>query len=447
LSALETIAAIATAPGLGGIGVVRISGTRAGEICRQLTGQIPQPRQACFLPFLSEEQEELDAGIVLHFPAPHSFTGEDVVEFQGHGGPVVLDMVLRRITRLGARLARPGEFSERAFLNGKLDLAQAEAIADLIEAETETAARMAGRTLQGRFSDKIHDLVEQLIDLRLFVEASIDFPEEEIDFLSDSKVSTELRKTADSLEAVMSAAMTGQLLRDGMNLVIAGRPNAGKSSLLNALSGCNTAIVTSIPGTTRDPLRERIQLDGMPLHVIDTAGLRESADPVELEGIKRAKHEIDQADRVLWIFEDSVETVEPIVDREHLPSKTPLILVRNKIDLTGRASGLRVNNEIVEISLSVKSGEGLDLLKSHLKECMGYSSGTEGEFIARRRHLDALERARENLRLAEVALYESAAELLAEDLRQAQQALSEITGEFSPDDLLGRIFSTFCIGK
>jgi tRNA modification GTPase len=390
----------------------------------------------------------IDEGIALYFPAPHSFTGEDVLELQGHGGVIVMDILLQRVLRLGARHARPGEFSERAFLNGKLDLLQAEAIADLIDASTAAAVRMAGRSLQGVFSQQVQQLVEQLIQLRLYVESAIDFPEEEIDFLTDGKVSTNLRHILKNTEALLNSANTGRLLREGMTLVIAGRPNAGKSSLLNNLAGHARAIVTEIPGTTRDLLSEHIQIDGMPLHIIDTAGIRESNDPIEQEGVRRARSKLAQADRILWVFDDRADPQHLALDHAKLPKEVPLTLIRNKIDLTGKPSSITQGELGIEISLSAKSGEGMDLLRQHLKQSVGYLGVEEGEFIARRRHLDALERARHQLQQAVCMLEQQAAgELLAEDLRLAQQQLSELTGEFTADDLLGRIFTTFCIGK
>jgi len=444
----DTIAAVATPPGRGGVGIIRISGHRSRAIAESIAGVLPVARNARFTPFRDSEGEIIDEGLLLYFQAPHSFTGEDVIELQGHGGPVVMDLLLKRCLELGARLALPGEFSQRAFLNDKIDLLQAEAIADLIDAESATAARLATRTLQGVFSREIETLVEQLIQLRLYVEAAIDFPEEEIDFLSDGKVSADLRAILDKTEQVLNSAHTGRLLRDGMTLVIAGRPNAGKSSLLNALAGYESAIVTEIPGTTRDVLRERITLDGLPLHIIDTAGLRESRDPVEAEGVRRARVEIEQADRILWVFDDQADPTHLALDRSRLPAHVPLTLVRNKIDLSGKPPGLLETDDGVELAVSIREGLGVDLLVEHLKAAVGYPASAEGEFIARRRHLDALERARSSLRQGEEMLEaHQAGELLAEDLRQAQQALSEITGEFTPDDLLGRIFSSFCIGK
>ncbi len=444
----DTIAAIATPPGRGGVGIVRLSGRRSLEIAESITGLQPPPRSTCFTPFRDLDGEILDEGLLLYFQAPHSFTGEDVVELQGHGGPVVMDLLLKRCLELGARHALPGEFSQRAFMNDKIDLLQAEAIADLIDAESAAAARLASRTLQGVFSREIEQLVEQLIQLRLYVEAAIDFPEEEIDFIGELKVSTDLQAIFERTEQVLKNAHTGRLLRDGITLVIAGRPNAGKSSLLNALAGYESAIVTEIPGTTRDVLRERITLDGLPLHIIDTAGLRESSDPVEAEGIRRARAEIEQADRILWVFDDQADPSHLTLDRSELPAHVPITLVRNKIDLSGKAPGLMESDEGLEVAVAIREGVGLDLLVDHLKACVGYPSSGEGEFIARRRHLDALERALSSLRRGSAMLEEQrAGELLAEDLRQAQQALSEITGEFTADDLLGRIFSSFCIGK
>lgn len=449
----DTIAAIATATGRGGVGIVRVSGAKAVFVAEQLLKIKLQPRHAHYCDFYSRKGDVIDQGIALFFPNPHSFTGEDVLELQGHGGPVILDLLLREITQLGVRLARPGEFSERAFLNDKLDLAQAEAIADLIDATTEQAARNALHSLQGAFSKRIHELVESLIHLRIYVEASIDFPEEEIDFLSDGKVARELDGIIANLQQVFKEARQGTLVRDGMRVVIAGRPNAGKSSLLNALSGRDSAIVTSIEGTTRDVLREHIHIDGMPLHIIDTAGLRESPDEVERIGIQRAWTEIQQADRVLLLV-DSRQTPETNPFKiwpefiNKLQDSSKVTLVRNKIDLTGEPGGLFTTENHDYLNLSAATGEGIDSLKQHLKAIMGFTETGESGFTARRRHLDALERAQIFLDSGKNQLQGFAAgELLAEDLRQAQHALSEITGEFTPDDLLGRIFSSFCIGK
>ena len=450
----DTIAAIATATGRGGVGIVRVSGSKASLVAEQLLKQKLQPRFAHYCPFRSHSGEILDQGIALFFPGPNSFTGEDVLELQGHGGPVILDLLLREITQLGVRLARPGEFSERAFLNDKLDLAQAEAIADLIDATSEQAARNALHSLQGAFSNRIHELVEALIALRIYVEASIDFPEEEIDFLSDGKVATDLNNIEQKLEQVFKEARQGVLVRDGMRVVIAGRPNAGKSSLLNALSGRDSAIVTSIEGTTRDVLREHIHIDGMPLHIIDTAGLRESPDEVERIGIERAWQEIQQADHVLLLV-DSNSTNKLDVNKiwpefvAKLTDPSKITLIRNKIDVTGETAGLvKLENHASYIGISAATGKGVGDLKQYLKDIMGFSTSGEGGFTARRRHLDALERAQAFLASGKAQLHGYAAgELLAEDLRGAQNSLSEITGEFTPDDLLGRIFSSFCIGK
>ncbi len=448
----DTIAAIATAPGRGGVGIIRVSGPNARSVAEKIIRQPLQARHAHFGNFHSLNDDVLDQGLALFFPGPHSYTGEDVLELQGHGGPVILDMLLREITHLGVRLARPGEFSERAFLNDKLDLAQAEAIADLIDAGTEAAARNALHSLQGAFSQRVHELVEALTQLRIYVEAAIDFPEEEIDFLTDGRITGNLDTIEQQLHAVFREAHQGALVREGMKVVIAGRPNAGKSSLLNALSGRETAIVTSIEGTTRDLLREHIHIDGMPLHIIDTAGLRDSPDEVEQIGIERAWQEIRLADRVLLLV-DARTTSELDPARvwpaftDQLPHPEKLTLVRNKIDLTGENSGF-LNPEQTTLGLSAATGAGLDELKTHLKQVMGYQNLGETGFTARRRHLDALQRARTFIESGKTQLAGYAAgELLAEDLRQAQNALGEITGEVTPDDLLGRIFSSFCIGK
>jgi tRNA modification GTPase len=449
----ETIAAVATAPGRGGVGIVRVSGAKALQIANAVLGFEPKVRYAHYCPFKDEQGTVLDEGIALYFKAPNSFTGEDIVEFQGHGGPVVLDFILKRVLALGARTARPGEFSERAFLNDKLDLTQAEAIADLIDSSSEQAARCAMRSLQGAFSQRIHALVESLINLRIYVEAAIDFPEEEIDFLSDGKVENDLRAVQQRLLEVLREANQGTLLREGMTVVIAGRPNAGKSSLLNALAGRETAIVTSIAGTTRDVLREHIHIDGMPLHIIDTAGLRDTPDEVESIGIARAWKEIENADRVLLMV-DSTDTqataphdIWPeFVDK--LPHPERITVIRNKSDLTGESAGYAKENGIDLVRMTAKGGEGLNALREHLKTIMGFDATSEGGFIARRRHIEAIEKAREYLNAAmDQLIHAHAGELVAEDLRQAQQALNEITGEFSSDDLLGRIFSSFCIGK
>ncbi|ENM5742274.1 tRNA modification GTPase [Vibrio metoecus] len=450
----DTIVAQATAPGRGGVGIIRVSGPLAAHVAQTVTGRMLRPRYAEYLPFTDENGQQLDQGIALFFPNPHSFTGEDVLELQGHGGPVVMDMLIRRILQInGVRPARPGEFSERAFLNDKMDLTQAEAIADLIDASSEQAAKSALQSLQGEFSKRIHTLVESLIHLRIYVEAAIDFPEEEIDFLADGKVSADLQTIIDNLAAVRREANQGAIMREGMKVVIAGRPNAGKSSLLNALSGKESAIVTDIAGTTRDVLREHIHIDGMPLHIIDTAGLRDASDAVEKIGIERAWEEIRQADRVLFMVDGTTtEATDPqdiwpdFVDR--LPENIGITVIRNKADQTGEPLGICHVNQPTLIRLSAKTGHGVDALRQHLKECMGFSGNQEGGFMARRRHLDALERAAEHLDIGQQQLEGyMAGEILAEELRIAQQHLNEITGEFSSDDLLGRIFSSFCIGK
>lgn len=438
---------MATPPGAGAIAVVRISGPGAPTIAAAIVGPLPAARRAACRSFRGDDGAALDTGIVLHFPAPASFTGEDVVEFQGHGGPVVVDRLLARTLSLGARLARPGEFSERAFLNGKLDLAQAEAIADLIAAGSAEAARLAVRSLHGELSLRVGLLLEELVRLRTLVEAAIDFPEEEIDFLADGAVLAELDLLRSRVDALLEAATRGRLLRDGLRVVIAGAPNAGKSSLLNALVGHDAAIVTAIPGTTRDVLREFIQLDGLPLHIVDTAGLRTAADEVEAEGIRRARSEIADADRVLWVHDDGDPFDMARLSSAGLPPGIPITVVRNKIDRTGTPAGLH-EGDTPTIALSATTGAGLSALRDHLKESAGYQGSFEGDLIARRRHLDALERVRVSLRAArEALLAHRAGELLAEDLRQAQNALGEITGAFVPDDLLERIFSSFCIGK
>ena len=450
----ETIVAQATAPGRGGIGILRVSGPLATEVAQAVLGKCPKPRMADYLPFKDDDGTVLDQGIALYFKSPNSFTGEDVLELQGHGGQVVLDLLLKRILQIdGIRLARPGEFSEQAFLNDKLDLAQAEAIADLIDATSEQAARSALKSLQGEFSKKVNELVDSVIYLRTYVEASIDFPDEEIDFLADGKIEANLRGIINQLEDVRSEAKQGSILREGMKVVIAGRPNAGKSSLLNALAGREAAIVTDIAGTTRDVLREHIHIDGMPLHIIDTAGLRDATDEVERIGISRAWAEIEQADRIILMLDSSdPESADLSTVRSEflakLPTTLPITIVRNKIDLNGEQASESEQGGYQIISLSAQTHDGIQLLRDHLKQVMGFQTGMEGGFLARRRHLDALEKAAEHLQIGLVQLTEfHAGELLAEELRLVQTYLSEITGEFTSDDLLGNIFSSFCIGK
>ena len=442
-----TIAAIATPPGRGGIGVIRVSGNAVPSIAATLVGKELAPRKAHLVTFQGAGADPIDQGLAIYFPAPHSFTGEEVLELHAHGSPVVLDMLLRRVLELGARTARPGEFSERAFLNDKIDLAQAEAIADLIESTTESAARSAQRSLQGKFSARINGLVESLIQLRLYIEASIDFVDEDIELLTAGHIDRRLADLLQRLDTIRASARQGQLLRDGMTLVITGRPNAGKSSLLNRLTGRDSAIVTPIAGTTRDALREFIQIDGLPLHVIDTAGLREySEDMVEQEGMRRAKAEISRADHVLLMVDDteSGETDSLLAD---IPSKLPVTHIHNKIDLSRHPVGKYTTETGTVIYLSLKTGEGMELLLQHIKACVGYTAETEGVFMARRRHLEAIDQAMSAVQKAVENFKAGVLELLAEELRIAQNSLSEITGEFSSDDLLGRIFADFCIGK
>lgn len=449
----ETIVAQATASGRGGVGIVRLSGPKSLDLAQTLIGFTPKARHAHYTPFLSQTGEQIDEGIALYFPGPNSFTGEDIFELQCHGGPIVIDLLIKEAVSLGARLARPGEFSERAFLNDKLDLTQAEAIADLIESSSEQAARCALRSLQGAFSDEINQLVELLTNLRIYVEAAIDFPDEEIDFLSDGKVLSDLKAIIAQVSEVQGRAHQGSLLREGMTVVIAGRPNAGKSSLLNALAGRETAIVTDIEGTTRDLLREQIDIDGMPLHIIDTAGLRDAPDQVEQIGISRAWEEIRKADRILVMADaritESTDPRELIPElSEHLDDLRHITLIRNKIDLVNEAASLDVIDGVTQIRLSARDNIGVELLQQHLKTVMGYQGSGEGAFMARRRHLDALEQATEVLNTGLWQLESNGAgELLAEDLRLAQQLLGEITGQVSADDLLGKIFGSFCIGK
>ena len=440
----DTIAAIATPSGQGGVGIIRISGPKAAEIAEKISGLCPAPRYAHYGVFRDQNNSTIDSGLTLYFKKPFSFTGEDVTELHAHGGPVVLDILLKEILQHDVRPARAGEFTERAFLNDKIDLTQAEAIADLIAADSEQAARAAMRSMQGEFSAVILQLVEELIQLRIYVESALDFPEEEIDFLADEAIAEKLESVKQKLSDVKKSAQQGRLLKEGMTIVIAGKPNAGKSSLLNQLAGQDSAIVTDVPGTTRDILREHIQIDGLPLHIIDTAGLRDSDDIVEQEGVKRAKQEIEKADRILFVV-DINDKDKTILDT--LPADIGVTTVYNKIDTVKYSSELK-EQQNTEIYLSAKTGDGIGLLKQHLKNCMGYQQKTEGQFIARRRHLDAIDTAEQHLNMADKNLYElKAGELLAEELRFAQQALSSITGEFSSDDLLGRIFSDFCIGK
>ena len=445
----ETIAAIATAPGRGGVGVIRVSGSDLLPFALALTGKTPQPRYATLADFKAIDGSTIDSGLLLYFPNPHSFTGEDVLELQGHGGPVVMQMLLARCLDLGARLAEPGEFSRRAFLNGKLDLAQAEAVADLIDAATASAARSAVRSLQGEFSKAIHGLTDELINLRMLVEATLDFPEEEIDFLKAANAFGRLENLQFRLAGIFDRAGQGKLLQSGLHVVLVGQPNVGKSSLLNRLAGDDLAIVTPIAGTTRDALRSTIQIEGIPLHIIDTAGLRETEDEVEKIGIERSWREIERADVVLLLVDARSGIGE--ADRgilARLPERLQRITIHNKIDLVGSPPACHAEDRSTSISLSALSGEGIELLRQALLQIAGWHQ-TEDVFIARERHLRALSLASKHLTLARQLIEASlpALELFAEELRLTQQALGEITGEFTADDLLGVIFSRFCIGK
>ena len=458
----DPIAAIATAPGRGAVGIVRLSGKGLAPLVQQLLGRALQPRLATYMPFPGEDGQPLDHGLALWFPAPHSYTGEDVLELQAHGGSVVLQMLLAHCLQagqaLGMRVAQPGEFTERAFLNGKLDLAQAEAVADLIDASTETAARSASRSLSGAFSQEIHSLRDALIHLRMLVEATLDFPEEEIDFLQQADAAGQLAGIAAQLDAIRRQAQQGALLREGIQVVIAGQPNAGKSSLLNALAGAELAIVTPIAGTTRDKVTQTIQIEGVPLHVIDTAGLRDTAlaevDQVEAIGIERAWSEITRADAVLFLHDltrvgqaDYDAADARIAERlqAQLPEQVPVLHIANKADAVS-ATG---QQDDTHLAISAKTGAGLDALRQRLLQIVGWQSAPEGVFIARERHVQALERVATHVELADAHLNtaQPALDILAEELRLAQNALNEITGEFSPDDLLGEIFGKFCIGK
>ena len=442
----DTIAAIATPPGIGGVGIVRVSGPLACDIARAVLGRLPSPRLATFGTFRSAAGSVIDQGIALYFPAPKSFTGEDVLELQGHGGPVVLDLLLGRCLQLGARTARPGELTERAFLNGKLDLAQAEAVADLIESSTALGARLAAQSLQGVFSRRIADLIEGLIHARAYLEATLDFPDEEIGPLAETRLAGDLDGLIASTEEILALAHQGERIRSGLRVVIAGPPNAGKSSLLNALAQADAAIVTPIPGTTRDVLKLDIQIDGLPVRLVDTAGIRDTMEPVEQEGVRRARNEIVQADLILWVYdgvlglgsEDQVGLLATVA--------APVLLVRNKVDIAGPLGP--ESSMHPELPISALTGFGLSELRAHLRKSAGAGPPGDCAFMARRRHLEALERGLAALHKASAALsHQGAPELVALDLQDAQRAFGEITGVFTPDDLLGRIFSTFCIGK
>ena len=440
----DTIAAVATAPGRGGIGVLRVSGPGSAGLAVTITGSVLAPRQATVAPFRDESGEAIDRGIALYFPAPHSYTGEDVLELQGHGGPVVLRRLLQRCVELGARIAEPGEFTQRAFFNGKLDLVQAEAVIDLIDASTAQAAKGAMRSLEGDFSARIQELSAAIIELRARVEASLDFPEEDIDVLAQSDAQRRLRAVRDTLDRVLEAARLGSLLREGLHIVLAGEPNVGKSSLLNRFAGEELAIVTDVPGTTRDAIRQSIDIDGVPVHIVDTAGLRESLDPVERIGVERAWAAIARADIVLVISDAAtgLKVEEPILQR--VPPRAPRIRVMNKIDLIPRDPACEeIDNETI-VWLSAKTGAGVDLLQQALLAKAGWTGEGETLFLARERHLRALSAARDHLA---TAAGQHAVELFAEELRLAQEALMSVTGRFTADDLLGEIFGRFCIGK
>ena len=442
----DTIAAIATASGAGGIGVVRVSGPAVQLIAAQVLGSCPAPRHASYLDFKQANGDLIDRGIAIFYPNPHSYTGEDVLELQAHGGTALMQILLARCIALGARQAEPGEFTRRAYLNDKIDLAQAEAVADVINAATIEAAKSAVRSLSGEFSQRINALLLKLIDLRMFVEACLDFPEEEIDFITQGRVAEKLASIITELNSVFSKAKQGSLLREGINVVLVGQPNVGKSSLMNQLAGEEIAIVTSIAGTTRDTIKNAIQINGVPLHVIDTAGLRETDDEVEKFGIARTWRAAESANIALLLVDAAhgiTETEKSILAR--LPQEIRKIWVHNKIDVANELPLVKEINGATHIYLSAKTGAGLELLKSHLLKLVGYENNSEGVFMARARHLEALLKVETHLSIAGQQI--KSAELLAEELRIAQDALGSITGEFTPDDLLGEIFSKFCIGK
>lgn len=447
----DTIVAIATAPGKGGIGVIRISGSAVLSVMNQLFGRRLKPRYAEYQSFRDAEGDILDKGLALYFPAPHSYTGEEVLELQGHGGPVTLNLILKRILSLGVRMAKPGEFTERAYLNAKLDLAQAEAVADLIASSSEQAAKAAARSLDGAFSAQVQLLLRGLIDLRVYIEAALDFPEEEIDFLSGKEVVNRIGAVRQQLNTVLQHVKQGKLLKDGMRVLILGQPNVGKSSLLNRLSGTDSAIVTDIAGTTRDILREYIHIDGIPLHLIDTAGLRETEDAIEKEGVRRALAETEKADHILLI----IDATKGLDKNDHKIleilgkslAKSWITLVYNKLDLVSEEPFVRRDAQFAHIGLSAKTGIGITLLTNYLKQSVGFDQNIETLYTARQRHIEALQKASEYLQAAEAQFNIGMPEFVAEDLRNAQNYLNKITGEFGSDDLLGEIFSGFCIGK
>jgi tRNA modification GTPase len=439
----DTIAAIATAHGVGGVGIIRISGDSCLDICKRITGKSPQARQAVFTKF-KQNNKLIDEGLVLFFPNPHSFTGEDVIEFQAHGGPVILNMLLQATIKAGARQALPGEFSQRAFLNNKIDLLQAEAIADLINSSTEQAALAAQRSLQGDFSKKISELLKKLIELRVWIEAAIDFPEEEIDFLADKQQQEKMQNLHQSLIDLLAQAQQGELLNKGVVIGIVGQPNVGKSSLLNFFTQNETAIVSDIAGTTRDIIKENINIQGVPVLIIDTAGIHITNDKIEKEGIKRAKKILQQADIILEVIDSTINIDEQKRQLAQLPFNNRKIIVYNKADISKPIGKIKDN----EVIVSAKTGQGFENLESKILKLIHLNQGTESTFSARHRHITQLQKTQENLQLAEHNfLNNQAGELVAEDLRQAQEHLSQITGTFTNDDLLGEIFSSFCIGK
>lgn len=449
MSAQDTIAAVATAPGKGAVGILRLSGLRAFDIAAQMAGALPVARTAVLRKFHDAQGSALDQGLLLSFARPHSFTGEDVAELQGHGGPVVLDLLLRASCELGARVARPGEFSERAFLNGRLDLAQAEAIADLIDAGSAQAARAAQRSLEGEFSRQVKALVETLTQLRVHVEGALDFSDEDVNWLADTALHQRIAALLGGVRDLLSKASSGRRLREGLVIALAGRPNVGKSTLMNRLAEAEVAIVTDIPGTTRDVLRENLNLGGLPVTLVDTAGLRPSSDPIELEGIRRAREAIEKAEVILWVTDALGGLTQPdAIHPARVAAGQTRLIVHNKCDLSGHAPAREETAAETHLYLSARTGAGIELLVAEIKTLAGYSDAAEGLFSARTRHVDALRRAHLRIQEAQSRLRTGqAAELAAEELRLAQQALGEITGAVSSDDLLGRVFSQFCIGK
>ena len=442
----DTIAAIATASGSGGIGVVRVSGPAAQSIATEVLGHCPKPRFAAYLPFLDADGQLIDRGIAIYYAAPNSYTGEDVLELQAHGGPALMQILLSHCLSLGARQAAPGEFTRRAYLNDKMDLAQAEAVADVINAATTEAAKSAMRSLSGEFSNRINQLLTRLIELRMYVEACLDFPEEEIDFITQGNVEQKIKDIVIALQKIYGEAKQGNLLREGMTVVLVGQPNVGKSSLINQLAAEEVAIVTSIAGTTRDTIKSSIQINGIPLHVVDTAGLRETEDEIERFGIARTWRALENANIALLLVDAThgiTEMEKSIIER--LPKDLPKIWVHNKIDLSSKSPSAEVLAQELHIYLSAKTGTGIDLLREHLLKLIGWQSTSEGVFMARTRHLEAIKQVEQFLLTGLAAIGQS--EIVAENLRMAQEALNSITGEFTPDDLLGEIFSKFCIGK